>query len=60
MSYVSQKKDISDPEVIRQFALQVGDQMHLDYLYTLTVADMCGTNRRYGTPGGQASCANSI
>lgn len=44
MSYVSQKKDISDPEVIRQFALQVGDQMHLDYLYTLTVADMCGTN----------------
>jgi [protein-PII] uridylyltransferase len=44
MSYISQKKDISDPEVIRQFALQVGDQMHLDYLYTLTVADMCGTN----------------
>ncbi|HEY6528123.1 MAG TPA: [protein-PII] uridylyltransferase [Cellvibrionaceae bacterium] len=44
MSYVSQKKDISDPEVIRQFALQVGDQMHLDYLYALTVADMCGTN----------------
>jgi [protein-PII] uridylyltransferase len=44
MSYVSQKKDISDPEVIRQFALQVGDTTHLDYLYTLTVADMCGTN----------------
>lgn len=44
MSYVSQKRDISDPEIIRQFALQVGDQMHLDYLYALTVADMCGTN----------------
>lgn len=44
MSYVSQKKDISDPEVIRQFALQVGDITHLNYLYTLTVADMCGTN----------------
>jgi [protein-PII] uridylyltransferase len=44
MSYVSQKKDISDPEVIHQFALQVGDITHLDYLYTLTVADMCGTN----------------
>jgi [protein-PII] uridylyltransferase len=44
MSYVSQKKDISDPEVIRQFALQVGDITHLDYLYTLTIADMCGTN----------------
>lgn len=44
MSYVSQKKDISDPEVIRDFALEVGDQRHLDYLYALTVADMCGTS----------------
>lgn len=44
MSYVAQKKDISDPEVIHDFALQVGDITHLDHLYTLTVADMCGTN----------------
>lgn len=44
MSYVSQKQDISDMEVIHNFALQVGDQLHLDYLYTMTVADMCGTN----------------
>ncbi|WNO09821.1 [protein-PII] uridylyltransferase [Teredinibacter sp. KSP-S5-2] len=44
MSYVSQKQDITDPEVIHNFALQMGDQMHLDYLYALTVADMCGTN----------------
>ena len=44
MSYVSQKKDISDPEVIHDFALQVGDVSHLNYLYCLTVADMCGTN----------------
>lgn len=44
MSYVSQKQDISDPEVIHNFALQVGDRLHLDYLYALTVADMCGTN----------------
>ncbi|MFT5082950.1 MAG: [protein-PII] uridylyltransferase, partial [Lentisphaeria bacterium] len=44
MSYVSQKQDISDPEIIHNFALQMGDQMHLDYLYALTVADMCGTN----------------
>lgn len=43
MSYVSQKKDISDPEVIYDFAIDVGDQRHLDYLYALTVADMCGT-----------------
>ncbi|MFL0809809.1 MAG: [protein-PII] uridylyltransferase [Agarilytica sp.] len=44
MSYVSQKKDTSDPEVIQDFALQMGDQLHLDYLYALTIADMCGTN----------------
>jgi len=44
MSYVSQKQDTSDPEVIQNFALQMGDQLHLDYLYALTVADMCGTN----------------
>ncbi|MBC6904688.1 [protein-PII] uridylyltransferase [Saccharophagus sp. K07] len=44
MSYVSQKKDISDPDVIHKFAQQVGDTTHLDYLYLLTVADMCGTN----------------
>ncbi|VUD68203.1 Bifunctional uridylyltransferase/uridylyl-removing enzyme [Thalassocella blandensis] len=44
MSYVSQKQDIDDPEVIHNFAIQVGDQVHLDYLYALTVADMCGTN----------------
>lgn len=44
MSYVSQKQDISDPEVIQRFALQMGDQLHLDYLYALTIADMCGTN----------------
>jgi [protein-PII] uridylyltransferase len=44
MSYVSQKQDISDPEVIHNFALQVGDQSHLDYLYAMTVADMSGTN----------------
>jgi [protein-PII] uridylyltransferase len=44
MSYVSQKRDISDPDVVRDFALEVGDQRRLDYLYALTVADMCGTN----------------
>lgn len=44
MSSVSQKQDISDPEVIYNFALTVGDQMHLDYLYALTVADINATN----------------
>ena len=37
LSITSQKKDISDPEVIHAFAKAVGDQAHLDYLYVLTV-----------------------
>lgn len=45
MSQVSQKQDISDPDVIHKFALTVGDQLHLDYLFCLTVADINGTNK---------------
>lgn len=45
MSAVAQKQDISDPEVIHNFALLVGDQQRLDYLYNLTVADINGTNK---------------
>lgn len=45
MSAVAQKQDISDPEVIHNFAQVVGDQTHLDYLYCLTVADINGTNK---------------
>jgi [protein-PII] uridylyltransferase len=44
MSAVSQRKDISDPDVILEFANHVGDQDRLDYLFTLTVADINGTN----------------
>lgn len=44
MSQASQKQDISDPDVILNFAQIVGDQTRLDYLYALTVADMNATN----------------
>lgn len=44
MSITAQKKDISDPDVIKDFAEKLGDMEHLDYLYTLTVADINATN----------------
>ncbi len=44
MSQTAQRQDISDPDVVWQFAQQVGDQEHLDNLYLLTVADMRGTS----------------
>lgn len=44
MSMTAQKKDVSDPDVINEFAQKVGDINHLDYLYALTVADICATN----------------
>ena len=44
LSVTAQRQDISDPEVITGFAMRVGDQVHLNYLYLLTVADIRGTN----------------
>ena len=44
MSMTAQRKDISDPEVIHEFARTMGDKLHLDYLYTMTVADIRATN----------------
>ncbi len=44
LSMTAQKKDISDPDVINEFAGYVGDEAHLDYLYLLTVSDVRGTN----------------
>ena len=44
MSVTAQRKDISDPDVVHEFARTVGDLVHLDYLYVLTVADINATN----------------
>ena len=44
LSMTAQKKDTHDPDVINEFATLVGDPLHLDYLYVLTVADVRGTD----------------
>jgi len=44
MSVVAQKQDISDSQVIAQFAHLVGNQKYLDHLYILTIADISGTD----------------
>ena len=44
MSATAQKQDLSDPEVISQFAALVGDEYRLTALYLLTVADIRGTS----------------
>lgn len=43
-STTAQKKDITDPRVLHEFAQLVSDQTHLDYLYVLTIADVRATN----------------
>lgn len=44
MSSTAQRQDISDQDVIIAFATLVHDQIHLNYLYLLTVADIRATN----------------
>ena len=44
MSTTAQRKDISDPEVIHDFALKMSNQVRLDYLYVFTIADINATN----------------
>jgi [protein-PII] uridylyltransferase len=44
MSMVAQKRDLSDPGVVRQFAATVQTERRLTALYLLTVADIRGTS----------------
>ena len=44
MSMTAQRKDISDPDVISEFAQQVKTLERLDHLYLLTISDIRATN----------------
>src|SRR5690606_9164786 len=44
MSTVAQKRDLSDPDVVHEFARCVRDERQLTALYLLTVADIRGTS----------------
>ncbi len=44
MSMVAQKRDLSDPDVVHEFARSVGSERQLTALYLLTVADIRGTS----------------
>lgn len=44
MSRIAQKSDLSDPDVIADFAKRVGNERNLTALYLLTVADIRGTS----------------
>lgn len=44
MSHVAQKQDLSDPDVVQNFASLVKDERHLTALYLLTVSDIRGTS----------------
>ncbi len=49
MSQASQRLDLNNPDDIHQFALEMGDQNHLDLLYLISVTDIVSTNPKLWT-----------
>ena len=46
MSVTAQRQDITNPDIVHRFAVNVADWERLDYLYLLTVADISGTSAK--------------
>jgi [protein-PII] uridylyltransferase len=46
MSHLAQRRDLSDPKLILEFARTVGDRVNLRNLYLLTFADMRASSRQ--------------
>ncbi|KTC93065.1 MULTISPECIES: [protein-PII] uridylyltransferase [Legionella] len=44
MSQTAQRQDIYDPKTVQQFCSQLPQADYLEYLYLLTVGDICATN----------------
>jgi len=45
MSHTAQRQDIYDPKTINKFCSLLPEPDYVDYLYLLTVADICATNQ---------------
>ena len=57
MSITAQRRDISDPAVVSEFAATVGDHVHLDYLYLLTTSRTSAARiPGFGTTGRAPCC----
>jgi [protein-PII] uridylyltransferase len=46
MSHLAQRRDLSDPQLILEFARKVGDRTNLRNLYLLTVADIRASSKQ--------------
>lgn len=49
MSSISQRRDVSDPELLESFSANVKTRERLSMLYLLTIADMMGTSPKVWT-----------